>query len=150
MAHIRFLGSGFDETTGEAWVKKSSPYGVFTGWADCSSEDLDVQSEFIGCSIAEYRADLQIANAKRKCMHQRYLGIKRLNDTIRNNWLDRMYDANNKGHYEARDMFEDMLIQEEVAKEEDLKSWVAWKEMQESEWLVIENMLDRKRKYKDK
>ncbi|HAU87291.1 MAG TPA: hypothetical protein DCW90_17935 [Lachnospiraceae bacterium] len=150
MAHIRFLGSGFDKTTGEAWVKKSSPYGVFTGWANCSNEDLDIQSEFIGCSIAEYRADVQIANARRKWLRQRYEGIKNLNNTILNNWDSRMLEANNKGHYEVSNMFMDMRIQEDEAKKLSDKAWIEWKEMVESEWLVIDNLLYRKRKYQDK
>lgn len=148
MSHIRFLKSGFDKDSGHAWVKKSSQYGTFTGHAYCSPEDADIESEFVGCTIAEYRADIEIANAKRRCLRQRYLGIKHLNNTIFKNWESRILEAHNIGHYEAQDMMFDIRIQEEESKRLADEAWYEWKEMKDNEWIFIENILDRKRKCK--
>lgn len=148
MSHIRFLKSGFDKDFGHAWVKKSSQYGTFIGHAYCSPEDADIESEFVGCTIAEYRADIEIANAKRRCLRQRYLGIKHLNNTIFKNWESRIFEARNIGHYEAQDMMLDMRIQEEESKRLADEAWREWQEMKENECIFIENILDRKRKCK--
>jgi hypothetical protein len=148
MSHIRFLKSGFDKDFGHAWVKKSSQYGTFIGHAYCSPEDADIESEFVGCTIAEYRADIEIANAKRRCLRQRYLGIKHLNNTIFKNWESRIFEAHNIGHYEAQDMMLDMRIQEEESKRLADEAWCEWQEMKDNEWIFIENILDRKRKCK--
>lgn len=148
MSHIRFLKSGFDKDFGHAWVKKSSQYGTFIGHAYCSPEDADIESEFVGCTIAEYRADIEIANAKRRCLRQRYLGIKHLNNTIFKNWESRIFEAHNIGHYEAQDMMLDMRIQEEESKRLADEAWYEWQEMKDNEWIFIENILDRKRKCK--
>lgn len=150
MSHIRFLESGFDKDSGVAWVKKSSQYGVFTGYACCAEEDFDIRSEFVGCSIAEYRADLQIADAKRRWLRQRYLGIRHLNDTIYKNWESRILEAHNKWHYEPQDMMLDMRIQEQVAKEQADKAWQDWNDMARGEWLFIDKILSRKREIQNK
>lgn len=150
MSHIRFLKSGFDKDFGHAWVKKSSQYGTFIGHAYCSPEDADIESEFVGCTIAEYRADIEIANAKRRCLRQRYLGIKHLNNTIFKNWESRILEAHNKGHYEPQDMMLDMRIQEEIAKEQADKAWQEWNDMVCGEHIFIDNLLDRKYKIQNK
>ena len=52
----KLIASDYMKGNGLAYVKVQSEYGEYEGRAVCHIEDMDIESEFTGCQIAEIRA----------------------------------------------------------------------------------------------
>lgn len=52
----KIVSSEFDPETGISCVRIQTKNGEFTGYAKCAESDLDIQSSFFGCQIAETKA----------------------------------------------------------------------------------------------
>lgn len=56
MNNVHIYSDYFNAETGESIVTISTPEGLFTGRAQTSSNDKDIQSRFLGCDYAKGRA----------------------------------------------------------------------------------------------
>lgn len=77
----RILEATYFKDDGISMVVKADRWGTFADVAKCSDEDMDVASDFTGCSFAEYKCDIQSQHEKMKYYKARYDGI----DMVYNN-----------------------------------------------------------------
>lgn len=82
----RIISANYDAETKVSYVKKSSRWGIFEGYAKCQPEDSDIASEFIGCDFAEYKCDIKIQKERTDYYRARYDGIKMVYNNLLNKW----------------------------------------------------------------
>ena len=75
---IKLLNSYYDEVTGCSKVEIATECGIFTGYAWLHPDDKKVESHFVGCEIAEYRATIQYLKRKSKFLSYRLLALEDL------------------------------------------------------------------------
>ena len=74
----------YNKETGKAICKLVTKYGTFTGKAHCHPDDMDMESEKVGCEIAYCRASIQVLKHERdniikpslKALKQLYYSMK--------------------------------------------------------------------------
>lgn len=87
----KIIDSFWDPDTKEAYVRKATPYGTFSGFASAEEEDWDVANEWDGYAFAEYKCDLQALHAKTRQESMRLNGMRRvLAHLDKDHWDDTM------------------------------------------------------------
>lgn len=62
---IKLLVANFDKEDGTSYVKIDTDCGHFEGFAFLHPEDKDIESTYLGCEIAEYRATIEYFKYKK-------------------------------------------------------------------------------------
>ena len=76
------ISASYNDKIGVSRVTKGSRYGVFTGVACVSDEDLDIANKWDGQMFAEFKADIQIQRARVKAFYQRSLALNYVFDAM--------------------------------------------------------------------
>lgn len=87
MSKTRLLECSYDPEAKMATCAISSPYDIAYGVAFLSRDhsDDDVESEYIGCTIAKFRAETELKHRKAESLRLKYLGAKTVYDEIARN-----------------------------------------------------------------
>lgn len=72
----KILESYYAAENGLSVIIKQSKYGRFVGDAYCYEEDKDIQNQWDGCRLAEYKCDLQQLKVKLKEHQLRLKGMR--------------------------------------------------------------------------
>jgi hypothetical protein len=91
MAKIKLIKSSFEED-GSSYAFIETKYGIFMGNTKLHEEDKDIQSDFVGCHIAEYKARIKYEKEKlielkkkNKVLKSLVTDMERLNGYEKNN-----------------------------------------------------------------
>lgn len=87
MSKTRLLECSYDPETKMATCAISSPYDIAYGIAFLNRDhsDDDVESEYIGCDIAKFRAETELKHRKAETLRLKYLGAKTVyNELVKN------------------------------------------------------------------
>lgn len=76
------IDATYNDKIGVSRVTKGSRYGVFTGVACVSDEDLDVANKWDGQMFAEFKADIKIQKARVKALYQRSFALNYVFDAM--------------------------------------------------------------------
>lgn len=88
---MKYLEYEYNEDTKVSTCTIGTKWGTFTATARLSDEDVDVESPYTGVRFAEHKCRTKIANAKRKAMYQRFVGMEDLMSIICDNIDDETY-----------------------------------------------------------
>lgn len=87
MSKSRLLECSYDPEAKMATCAISSPYDIVYGIAFLNRDhsDDDVESEYVGCTIAKFRAETELKHRKAESLRLKYLGAKTVYDEIARN-----------------------------------------------------------------
>lgn len=63
---IKLKDCNYDKESGISYAEIETDIGIFYEYAFLNPEDADIESTFLGCEIAEYRATIEYFKAKLK------------------------------------------------------------------------------------
>lgn len=97
--------------SGASRVVKSNKWGTFVGRAICDADDYDSgeMNENIGLQLAEYKADIEAARERAKCLRERMKGVQNLVNSL---------DGVQITTYEMGELWDKVLYQCTVARRE--------------------------------
>ena len=75
---IKFLESTYDEECGMSYVKITTDLGCFSGYAFLNPEDKEIASKYLGCEIAELRANIEYFKKRKYIINQKLIVLKEL------------------------------------------------------------------------
>lgn len=85
MNREKIIESWYDESSKTSCVVKQNKYGIFCGFAQADSEDIEYANAWDGQRFAELKTDMMTLKAKIKTMKARALGIEYVYKTLLQN-----------------------------------------------------------------
>lgn len=107
----KLIDSSFNEKNGISYVKIKTKLGIFEGIAKRHPEDMDIQSNFFGCKLAELRAIKKFFLKNKKEIKNKQLFLENL---ISNLQLLKNYNHNSVEARFVRKQY--FILQKELQK----------------------------------
>lgn len=107
----KLIDSSFNEKNGISYVKIKTKLGIFEGTAKRHPKDIDIQSNFFGCKLAELRAIKKFFLKNKKEIKNKQLFLENL---ISNLQLLKNYNHNNTETRFIRKQY--FILQKELQK----------------------------------
>lgn len=90
---IKLLDSGYDKEEGVSYVTIETEIGNFDGYAFLHPEDEMIESSFLGCEIAEYRATIEYFKKKLRTLNIEIKTLENLRKDFKNTYKEDYHDC---------------------------------------------------------
>lgn len=82
MSRNKLVECKYNPENGQSVCTIRTPYGKAWGTTFLHDEDRDIESQYLGCSIAHYRAKTEAAHKKAQALRYKYLAAKSIYDSF--------------------------------------------------------------------